>query len=212
MSTVPTEAVGNQGKGCSSVVAGMVATLAFVVGLLMGAGGFFGYVKNSEGAAGNLGISEGTSADCPEVKTADGKECPACPDCPEAGGDGNQGSAPTYALVYPIEQTLLIEGKLKPEFLKEYVIKRRFKMQQCYQRILEKDPSVKGEISLQFTASESGEIVAAVSRQDTVKSKELKECVLAEIKTWKFEKGAIQSTLAVVKFDVLFTPIGSGGP
>ena len=46
MSTVPTEAVGNQGKGCSSMVAGMVATLAFVVGLLMGAGGFFGYVKN----------------------------------------------------------------------------------------------------------------------------------------------------------------------
>jgi hypothetical protein len=188
----------------------MVATLAFVVGLLMGAGGFFGYVKNSEGAAGNLGISSTAAADCPEVKTADGKECPACKECPESGSDS--GSAPTYALVYPIEQTLIIEGKLKPEFLKEYVIKRRFKMQECYQRILEKDPSVKGEISLQFTASESGEIVAAVSRQDTVKSKELKECVLAEIKTWKFEKGAIESTLAVVKFDVLFTPIGSGGP
>jgi hypothetical protein len=192
------------------MVAGMVATLAFVVGLLMGAGGFFGYVKNSEGAAGNLGISSTAAADCPEVKTADGKECPACKECPESGSDS--GSAPTYALVYPIEQTLIIEGKLKPEFLKEYVIKRRFKMQECYQRILEKDPSVKGEISLQFTASESGEIVAAVSRQDTVKSKELKECVLAEIKTWKFEKGAIESTLAVVKFDVLFTPIGSGGP
>ena len=210
MSTVPTEAVGNQGKGCSSMVAGMVATLAFVVGLLMGAGGFFGYVKNSEGAAGNLGISSTAAADCPEVKTADGKECPACKECPESGSDS--GSAPTSALVYPIEPTLIIEGTLKPEFLKEYVIKRRFKMQECYQRILEKDPSVKGEISLQFTASESGEIVAAVSRQDTVKSKELKECVLAEIKTWKFEKGAIESTLAVVKFDVLFTPIGSGGP
>lgn len=210
MSTVPTEAVGSQGKGCSTTVAGMAVTLAFVVGLLGGAGGFFGYVKNADGAAANMGLAtEGKSADCPEVKAADGKECPACEECPESGSGGG---APTYALVYPIEQTLIIEGELDPALLKEFVIKRRFKMQQCYQRVLEKDASVKGEISLQFTASKSGEIVAALSRQDTVKNKELKDCVIAEIKGWKFDKNAIKSTLAVVKFDVLFTPIGSGGP
>lgn len=184
------------------MAAGMAAVLALVVGLLMGAGGFMGYAR-SEGGAANLGIHGDSSSQDPATLQ---QECPPCePTCPD------RVDTPTYALVYPIEQTLRIEGTLEQDRLREYVIKNRFKMQQCYQRILEKEPSTKGEISLQFTASKTGKVIAAVSRQDTVKNTELKDCVLAEIKNWTFGTDTIKSDIAVVKFDVLFTPIGSNG-
>ena len=192
-------------KGCSTIVVLMIATLTFVLGLLAGAGALFGYLKANEKAVSNLGLAASAEpTECPPPP-----ECPTCPECETAAA----GAKPsTYALVYPIEQTLRIEGKLDKVVLREHVIKQRYALQKCYQKALAEDPSIKGEISLQFTISNGGEVIAAVSRQDTVKNEPLKKCVIDKMKSWEFPEDEVKSKLAVVKFDVLFTPIGGSGP
>lgn len=207
MNTVSTQAA-PQAKGCSTVVVFMLATLAFVVGLLAGAGGLMGYLKGTDDGAATLGIVDSSSGDASAPSEC--PECEECPPCEESSGGGE--SPGVYALVYPIEQTLRIEGKLDKEILREYVIKHRYKLQECYQEVLEKDPGVKGEVSLQFTLTSDGKVLAAVARQSTIESKALKACVLKEIKAWKLPKDKVKSSQAVVKFDVLFTPIGGSGP
>ena len=188
------------GSGCSTIVVAMITVLSLIIGFLAGAGSLFGFLKSDPGALDRLGI--------PHDGSTVAADCPVC----EEGGEVRAASAPTYALVYPIEQTLRIEGELDQDRLRDYVIKRRFELQTCYQRVLETDAQVKGEISLQFTLSSSGKVLAAVVRHDTVNSEALKSCVVDALKGWEVPAESISSEIAVVKFDVLFTPIGSGGP
>ncbi len=196
-----------QGGGCGPVVVFMIATLTFVLGLLIGVGGLFGFLKTDPSNLSTLGV-EVPKAEV-ITKTVE-KECPPC-EAAKANSPANN-SPSTYALVYPIEETLRIEGKIDRGLLKEYVIKRRLELQQCYQNALDKDPTVKGEATLQFTISNKGNIIAAVTRQDTVKNDELKSCLVDTVKKWNFKEAKIKSKTVVIKLDILFTPIGAGGP
>lgn len=179
-----------QGSGCSPIIAVMGALLAFVVGGIAGGGALYGYFSTK-----------------PVESTGPTSVEPAeCPPCEQATG-----AASTYALVYPIEETLQIEGNLEKDVLRERVIKNRFKLQKCYQGELDADASVKGEMSLQLSISAStGDVAVAVPRQNTTGSKALAKCVLDEMKSWNFKEDVSGKSLIVVKFDVLFTPIGSG--
>ena len=182
-------------KGCSTIVVLMLSVLAFVLGLVAGASGLAIYIKNSSAALQQLGITTVTSQDGQKV------QCPVCTGAPKAPSRG-------YALVYPIEQSLVIQGQLQPSILRTYVIRNRSKIQKCYQTELDATPSLAGEMSLQFTISGLGKVIAAVVRHDAIGNESLKNCVLEEIKTWKFQDKEVGSDIAVVKVDVLFAPIG----
>ena len=200
---------GQGGSGCGPVVVFMIATLTFVLGLLVGVGSLFGFLKADPQA--NLSAL-GINAPSPQVMRVERveeveRECPPC----EASAAATSASS-AYALVYPIEETLRVEGEIDREAMREYVIKRRSSLQQCYKRALEKDPTTKGEATLQFSIAKSGKIIAAVTRQDTVDNEELKACMLDEVKRWDFKNAKPQSDLVVVKLDVLFVPLGAGGP
>ena len=209
MSTSAMQPAPQGGGGCGPIVVFMIATLTFVLGLLLGVGGIFGFLKSDPNNVSSLGLPP---AECNEVKVVEKQtDCPACEEkvCPTS--PTSPAGSSTYALVYPIEETLRIEGKIDRDALREYVIKRRIELQQCYQKTLDKDSSVKGEATLQFTISNKGNILAAVTRQDTVSNEELKSCLLDTVKSWNFKEAKIGSKTVVIKLDILFTPIGAGG-
>ena len=212
MSTSAMQPAPQGGGGCGPIVVFMIATLTFVLGLLLGVGGIFGFLKADPNNVSSLGLPD---AKCVSENVAVEKtqDCPVCEqkECPTPSPTAAAGGAGTYALVYPIEETLRIEGKIDRNALREYVIKRRLELQQCYQKTLDKDPGVKGEATLQFTISKKGNILAAVTRQDTVKNEELKSCLLDTVKSWNFKEAKIESKTVVIKLDILFTPIGAGG-
>lgn len=195
-----------QGGGCGPLVVFMIATLTLVLGILLGVGGLFGFLKSDANNINSLGIEPIETISAPVVEQVVEKECPPCE---KAAG----GVAPTsaYALVYPIEETLRIEGEINKDALREYVIKHRSELQQCYKTALEKDPTTKGEATLQFTISKQGKIIAAVTRQDTVNNEELKECMLSKVKKWNFKEAKIKSDMVVIKLDILFAPLGAAG-
>ncbi len=196
---LPTGGLTSPKPGCSTVVVAMIAILAFVVGLMSGVGGFFGILSTSDDAIYNLKLAQ-KPQECPAPVE---KECPACEKTAQQGGQ-------TYALVYPIEETLRIEGDLTKETLQEVLLKKRFALQKCYQTELDKSPTTKGEMALQFTISSKGNIMAAVARLDTTNNANLKSCVLENLKLLSFKDEVKKQT--VVKVDVLFAPLGSGGP
>lgn len=185
-------------KGCSGIVVFMIAVFCMVVGFIVGAGGLYAYLMYNENALSSLGLE---SAAPPPVAVAQAQ--------PQAN---TQQLANVYALVYPIEETLRIDGNIDITTVRNRIATQRFSFQKCYQQELKKNPDLKGEISLQFTVSNpSGEIIAAVSRQNTTGNDALPQCLVKDIKSWKFGKvdGGPHS---VVRFDTLFLPISSARP
>jgi hypothetical protein len=170
------------------LVVAMIAALAFVVGALIGVGGLLGYLKADPTNPETFGIE------------AAGEEV-TCAPCAEATSAPN-----VYGLVYPVEQSLIIEGDLDREVLRQHVIKNRLKLQKCYQDRLNADASIKGEMQIQFTLAATGAVVAKVVRVDTTEDAPLKSCVLDIIGEWRFEKKVSKQT--VVKVDVIFAPLG----
>jgi len=183
-----------ESQGCSVVVVVMVTLLAFVVGGGVGAAAIYFTLAANPSLAGGTTTTTTVAADCPPCKEI----------APVATG----GSA-NYALVYPIEESLRVTGTLSPDLIKDQVKSRRYTFSKCYQDALDKDPNVKGEMSIQFTVSGStGRIIAAIER-DTKIDKRIHDCVFTEIKKWKFEP--TKSPDSVARFDMLFVPIG-GAP
>lgn len=183
-----------ESQGCSVVVVVMVTLLAFVVGGGIGAAAIYFTLSANPSLAG-----------LPTTTTAVATDCPPCEDAPVAA----VGTAANYALVYPIEESLRVTGTLSPDVIKDQVKSRRYTFSKCYQDALDKDPSLKGEMSIQFTVSgSSGRIIAAIER-DTKIDRRIHDCVFAEIKKWKFEP--TKAADSVARFDMLFVPIG-GAP
>ncbi len=175
-------------QGCSAIVVFMIATVALLVGALAGGGAIYYAAISSPDT---LGIeAPAAETDTPEAKPAAAEQ--------------------KYALLYPIEESLRIEGALPAESVTNKVKDKRYPMRQCYADAMEKDPSLKGEMSLQFTVSgDTGRVVAAVERHTDIGNDDLRDCILSEIKTWELAKTGKGDS--VVKFDLLMIPITSAG-
>jgi hypothetical protein len=201
-----------QAGGCSSTVVAMLAILCLLVGLLVGAGGLFVFLKLDPNNAVKLGIAPSVRAPKAVAEKSKLQVCPACPACERCEApkpspsrvDAAPGGG--YALVYFIEKTLRVQGQLELSVLQDKILKGRFDFQRCYQERLKESPSLTGELSLQFTVGSSGAVIAAVARHNTTKNAALERCVLDEIRSWTFERSATTRD-AVVKFDLLFAPI-----
>lgn len=174
-----------ESKGCSVVVVALVTALAFVVGAAAGAGAMW--------------FTNPVPADVPApVVTA------------PTAGDTKLAQGQTYAAAFPLPETLRVEGPLSEEVVREVVLGRRAELRECYQAGIDRDPSLKGEISLQFTiAGSNGAVTAAVQRYTKFADPLVTECILGKVKTWKFPKAASAS---VVKFDLLLIAITGNDP
>ena len=60
----------------------------------------------------------------------------------------------------------------------------------CYEKVLQKQPNAAGKVSVKFVIGASGKVLTAHIVQDTIRSRELGECIIARIKTWNFPKPA----------------------
>lgn len=177
-------------QGCSVIVVVLVSAFAFVVGALAGAGGLYVVVRNDPSS---VGIE-------PEVKVV--KQTITTTPQPVAR------QMPDYGLLYPIEETLRIQGKLPAESVTSTVKDKRYSLRECYQKGLEKDPTLKGEISIQFTVSgDTGKVIAALERNTDIGNKAVKDCIVKNIKSWQLKP--TKAGDSVVRFDMLLIPLTS---
>ncbi len=113
-----------------------------------------------------------------------------------------------YGLVYPVEESLRIEGSLTKKEVSNVVIEKRYSLKKCYDAALQNSPTLTGEMFIQFRVGKtSGQALATVIRQSTIDDNNLKDCVIKKINTWKFPGKKERDSS--VKVDLLLVPISS---
>ena len=177
----------SESKGCSAVVVGLVAVLMLVIGVAAGGAVMWFYAGEP--------VDDVVDSPAAEVPVTTPEPVP-----PPKSEDGG------YAALLPLEETLQIEGPMPPEAVKEAVLGgKRFKLRDCYAEGVGRNPDLKGEMSLQFTvAGSNGKVTAAVERHTNFSDTKVRDCILKEVKSWKFPP---QDKQSVVRFDVLMMPM-----
>ena len=187
-----------QKSGCGPVAVFAVATLAFVVGIFAGVGVLAFMLSSNPDVATSIGV---------ELPT---KEIEVEKIVEKTVENGKSDGGSDYALVYPVEESLRIEGPIEKKEVVGVITDKRYNLRTCYVKGKEKDPQLKGEMFLQFTiAKGSGKVQSAIDREATFDSDLVRNCIIDEVKSWRFSGN--QKAITTVKVDLLLLPI-SGAP
>lgn len=134
------------------------------------------------------------------------EQCPC--ECPEAKVETPPNQEP-YPMVFA-GNIKVAEGPLSNELAATKVNAQRYSLRECYAPALKKDPTIKGEMDVQFTISgETGKVIAAIVRQSTINDKTIEGCVTRKAKEWSFPKDdrKRKTRESVVKFTVLMLAV-----
>lgn len=99
----------------------------------------------------------------------------------------------------------VVEGALDKEIVRKVVRQHRREIKYCYEKELAKDPTLKGEVTVQFTISASGEVIAALVTKSTLGNQAVETCMQGKIQRWTFPepKG---SSIVKVNYPFNFSP------
>ncbi len=177
-------------RGCAPLLVAMISVFCLSLGFFVGAAGLYHYASSPDGGE-RLGLvtTDVVSEQILDLDTV-------------------------YPLAYPLLETLRVPDTVDEENLRDHLRRERFVLKECYIEELERSPHTRGELDVQFSIrGDDGSVAAAVTRGNYTGSEELSDCVLDVIrKEWSFPPPDT-STVAQVRFHILFLPLGqsSGG-
>lgn len=79
-----------------------------------------------------------------------------------------------------------VEGALDKEIIRKVVRQHRREIKYCYEKELQKDPTLKGRVTVEFTISPSGSVVAALINKSTLGNTAVESCMQNKIRRWTF--------------------------
>ncbi|HEY8041383.1 MAG TPA: AgmX/PglI C-terminal domain-containing protein [Polyangiaceae bacterium] len=87
-------------------------------------------------------------------------------------------------------------GGLNPEQIRRVVIAHRGALQACYEIEAQKDPTLKGGVTVSWTIDASGGVTSAGLAGSTIHNPRVEGCVLRQVRTWHFPSsdGVSQAT------------------
>jgi hypothetical protein len=87
-------------------------------------------------------------------------------------------------------------GGLNPEQIRRVVIAHRGALQACYEIEAQKDPTLKGGVTVSWTIDASGGVTSAGLAGSTIHNARVEGCVLRQVKNWHFPSsdGVSQAT------------------
>ena len=180
--------------GCGPVLGSAVAAFALLLGLVAGVTGLYGYLAMSDDGLERLQLAEPVD---PVEQT-------------EPVEEQSDAEPTVYPLAHPLADTFEIQEGLNDDAMRDTVIGNRELFGQCFERVVDDDPEIRGEIRFQFSVNSDGDIPAAVVRDNRTGSDALGDCVTdAILEEWSFDEQDI-SGLATVRFHVLFVPVDGG--
>jgi TonB family protein len=97
-------------------------------------------------------------------------------------------------------------GTLDENAIAKEVGRRKGAVQSCYEKQLKKNPKLSGKVKIQFTIQESGRVDEAHVIEDSTGDGAVGECIVENIKRWRFPKPDGGSV--TVAFPFVFTPAG----
>lgn len=175
-------------RGCGPILVLMIAIAFMTLGFVFGAGGLYTFLSSSDDGLDRLGLA---------------------PELPEPAAETDEPAEP-YALAYPLVETLSVPDSIDEEMIRTHLQQERALLKECYLEELERSPETRGEIDLQFSISgSSGDVTAAVTRNNYTGSEALSDCILSNIRQeWSFDS-VDSSGVVTVRFQALFLPLTS---
>ncbi|HEY1692044.1 MAG TPA: AgmX/PglI C-terminal domain-containing protein [Polyangiaceae bacterium] len=77
-------------------------------------------------------------------------------------------------------------GGLNPEQIRRVVIAHRGALQACYEIEAQKDPTLKGGVTVSWTIDPSGAVTSAGLAGSTIHNQRVEGCVLRQVRSWHF--------------------------
>lgn len=79
-----------------------------------------------------------------------------------------------------------IRGSLDKEIIKRVVRQHRNEIRYCYEKELQKNAKLAGQIKVKFTISGTGRVISAIVSSSTVKNRSVEGCMTRKIRRWAF--------------------------
>jgi hypothetical protein len=112
-------------------------------------------------------------------------------------GTGNgSGGGPAEHGIQAIGGGGAAHGGLNPEQIRRVVIAHRGALQACYEIEAQKDPTLRGGVTVAWTIDPSGAVTSANVSGSTIRNARVEGCVLRQVRSWHFPSsdGVSQAT------------------
>jgi hypothetical protein len=111
------------------------------------------------------------------------------------GGNGN-GSGPGEHGLQGGGAGIVSHGGLSPEQIRRVVIAHRGALQACYEIEAQKDPTLKGGVTMSWTIDPTGAVTSSNVAGSTIHNARVEGCVLRQVRSWHFPSsdGVSQAT------------------
>lgn len=102
-----------------------------------------------------------------------------------------------------------ITGSLDKRIIRKVIMQNRARMKHCYEKELNKDPSIKGKVMIGFIIDASGQVQSAQVLQNSSNNSRLGQCVAATFKRMRFPAPK-DGGIVKVRYPLVFDHNGSG--
>lgn len=100
-------------------------------------------------------------------------------------GEGSFGGKKGVQII-PGGQEEAFTGMIDREAIRRVIQSRLREMKACYEKGLNRDPSLGGKIVLEWTIGELGRVTEASVKNSTMNNSEVEQCALSRLRTWRF--------------------------
>ncbi len=166
---------GGSGGGAIEDVLGAGGKDSDIAGALAGAGGIGIAGADSVGAGGHKGGGSGKAADIGSLGTAGGGKV----------GLGRKSETHISASVSSGE-TEVESSTIDRDAVSRFVKARLRSIQNCYEKQLKLNPTLKGKLAVRITIATTGRVGDVELDEDTLHSDEVVSCIKSQIRFWHF--------------------------
>ena len=96
-----------------------------------------------------------------------------------------------------IQKIKFIKGGDDSNMVQKVLRRHMSQFRYCYQRILVRDPSLKGNVSVQVGIGKDGNVITSLIKQDTVKNSAVSSCIAGRFKRIRFPQNIANSLFQV---------------
>lgn len=86
----------------------------------------------------------------------------------------------------PLGKEAIIQGGLDLDMVSDVIRRNMGQIRFCYEQGLQLDPSLAGRVGVRFTIGGNGQVKVADVENTTLNSKQIEDCILMRLKSWKF--------------------------
>lgn len=105
-----------------------------------------------------------------------------------AGGIGAKGRPSKERVVSVSTGAPKVNGYLSPEQINRVVRANQAQIRYCYETEVQRQPSLKGRVEVQWRINLSGGVITAKVASSTLRNAKVEGCMVRQIRNWKFPK------------------------